>query len=251
MMILLLIFGKDQLVSGVIKLSGIFFPPSIFITIVAQITVKITHVAVSVHYHYPLLSIPGHGGLLDLIPDLVRWKAEAHPGQIIAGSHVDKQPHVLHMLTLIPTGNLESPINLTYRIFGLWEETGRPGENPHKHADSMQRLQLGFKTGACYLWGNGTNNQHTVDVYFRLKGGIVFCCVVFNSQAGPFCGGLSTQQWNIWDYLRSHHRGHRLYAPCVLNLRACIKSCLSTEGEQTDFTWSSGIESCEISQWLI
>ncbi len=41
-----------------------------------------------------------------------------------------------HPLTFKPTGNLESPINL--RVFGLWEEAGVPGENPHRHEENMQ-----------------------------------------------------------------------------------------------------------------
>ncbi|MEQ2208082.1 hypothetical protein XENOCAPTIV_024824 [Xenoophorus captivus] len=39
-----------------------------------------------------------------------------------------------------PKGNLERPINLTVMYFGLWEEAGVPGENPHMHRENMQTL---------------------------------------------------------------------------------------------------------------
>ena len=57
--------------------------------------------------------------------------------QFITGpTRRDKQPSTL---TLTPTANLESLINLPpLYVFGLWEETGVPRVNPYRHGENMQ-----------------------------------------------------------------------------------------------------------------
>ncbi len=47
--------------------------------------------------------------------------------------YIDKQPFTL---TFTPTCSFESLINL--HVFGLWEEAGAPGGNPHRHEENMQ-----------------------------------------------------------------------------------------------------------------
>ncbi len=56
--------------------------------------------------------------------------------QAITGlMHRNIQPFTF---TFTPTSNLELPINLcSLQVFGLREETGAPGGNPHRHGENM------------------------------------------------------------------------------------------------------------------
>lgn len=58
----------------------------------------------------------------------------------------DKQPF---MLPLTPRDGLELPINLS--VFGLWEETGVPGEKPYLHRESMQMPHRKTRRRTCDL----------------------------------------------------------------------------------------------------
>lgn len=40
------------------------------------------------------------------------------------------------ILTLTPRDILGSPIDLNLYVFGLWEETGKPGGKPHRHREN-------------------------------------------------------------------------------------------------------------------
>uniref|UniRef100_A0A3Q3D542 Organic solute carrier partner 1a n=1 Tax=Hippocampus comes TaxID=109280 RepID=A0A3Q3D542_HIPCM len=49
--------------------------------------------------------------------------------------------HTTYMLTTTPRDNFEHSICLPCIFFGMWEETGVPGENPRRHRENMQTPQ--------------------------------------------------------------------------------------------------------------
>lgn len=51
----------------------------------------------------------------------------------------------------------ESVINLPCMLFGLWEENGDPGENPHRLKENTRKPQARLRPGAILLRGDSSN----------------------------------------------------------------------------------------------
>ncbi|MED6253966.1 hypothetical protein ATANTOWER_010268 [Ataeniobius toweri] len=56
--------------------------------------------------------------------------------QSIAEQHRDTQDKLSCTHSFTPKGNVETNQPNSH-VFGLWEEAGVPGENPHKHGKNM------------------------------------------------------------------------------------------------------------------
>ena len=106
------------------------------------IYLSIYHPSIHPSIHFLLLILLGVvRGKWSLSQDL--WVKAGSPWtshQFITGlRYRDRQPSSL-TFTFTPTGKLEWPNNLTLslHVFGLWEETGEPRENPCRHRENMQ-----------------------------------------------------------------------------------------------------------------
>ena len=73
--------------------------------------------------------IPGQGG-----EGLSQHAVEERQECGLDRSPIHCRSHIPLAHTFIPTGKLESPISQLH-AFGLWEETGVPSRNPHRHGD--------------------------------------------------------------------------------------------------------------------
>ncbi|MEQ2278968.1 hypothetical protein AMECASPLE_004702 [Ameca splendens] len=65
-----------------------------------------------------------------------RWGPPWTGRQSIAGQHRDTQDKLSCTHSFTPKGNVETNQPNSH-VFGLWEEAGVPGENPHKHGKNM------------------------------------------------------------------------------------------------------------------
>lgn len=54
-------------------------------------------------------------------------------------------------LTLAPVSKLESPIRPNVHVFGLWEKTKVPNENPHRYGENMQTQKHNTLKGSRWI----------------------------------------------------------------------------------------------------
>ena len=97
------------------------------------------------HSFYSIHSSIHHPSIFLSQSQLPLFKRWTHRQPITGLTYRDRQPFTL---TFTTTSNLESPMNLTFLVLGLFEEALAPGENPSRHVKKNANCR------SFLLWGD-------------------------------------------------------------------------------------------------
>ncbi|MEQ2298956.1 hypothetical protein AMECASPLE_010467 [Ameca splendens] len=102
----------------------------------------------------------------------IKTGAYLHPGKVSSPS----QGHTGQTTMHTPKGNLERQINQIGHVFGLWEETRVPGENPCMQGENMQTQcrktpgqELNLEPSCCKTTVLPTVQPKTLDKNLEIK----------------------------------------------------------------------------------